>query len=500
MADGSTFDINEMLRKAKLAYDLQQQQDQPQVAGSPLATQGQYQPPQQSQSQYTPQMMTPPQMPSIPSTVPFESAATAYQNIGQAPRAQDFPRNKLLTALVAPLEFKNLLRNPRQTMENIDLLTRKGYGSAQQKYEQDAAQAKQNFGIQKEVLDQRLKVLTDDLRASRETADTHMAIGKYNQWVQNLPAEQQYEAAKLAEMQARVKEAGAPVLSRSPEMVVYKKPDGTVVTTEGFIQAYKDPNKMPEFILPGEDKPIPNKDIIRFSKPVSASSNPVIRQIEAERQMVRDKEGREPTPAEDEQFVKNARLLAQNAISDREQVQNAVKTVGTRINKDYVSPTDKRLVDLRAVSTTLRSAMGKGPDEKKNAVAAVASILEEVKSIVGSGRVAVSEYPLIKDAPGKPPSVAAYIKNLLGLGSPIPDATLNDLANLVDTQLKDVQALNDIALRWSYKNLDAKTEADAVAAGKSFDEELKTFQNPQPQETEEERLSKELIRRGQIPK
>lgn len=487
MANGDDqIDIADAIRKRNLLI-----QDLPTIAG---ANQQQPTIPQNMPTvddipdQYKPQFMKPTPTPQMPPTTKFDTAATNLENLGAPPTATAkdpatgkdlYPRNKLAAIALAPFEFKTLVRDPLKARTNMDLITRKGLAQAELDYAQRKGQAQEGFKIQSDVLNQRLKIFTDQLNASKSDAEKQMAIGKYNQWVANLPQEQQYEALRLAELQANVNAAKAPEMARTPDSITYKKPDGTTSTTDGFIRTYKDPNKMPEAIVPGEKEPIPFKDVVRVTKSSTASSNPVMQQINSERQAIIDKQGY-ITPEQDDEIIKNARLLIQKGMQDRQELVRAQTTVGKHLNEDFIKPLDKKLLDLQTAKTSLQTAMGTNdPQQVKNAVAAVLSILDALRSTVGSGRVAVSEFPIITGAPGKPQSAVAYFRNLLGQGSPVPNTALNQLMGFINAQLSDVRTIKSMAANWSYKNLDAKTPKDAEDAGKGFDAALKAFQNPE---------------------
>lgn len=519
MANGTdTPDIPELLRRRNIlaGMDLgqQDQQDQTTTTGIPwsqIPGSTTYQPPvdfsrvagsqtYQPQDQPTQPTSLPPMDPRFapkpidlstaqttpPSSTGFEAAATNLQNVGQAPQRWNYPRNKLLTALVAPLMLKQFIRNPQQASEALDFMTRKGYGRAEQEYAQKLGQAEQDYKIQNEVLNERLKIFGENMRVG----ETQMALGRYNEWVHQLPLEQQERALKVAADQAEAIKRNAPTYSKTLEAIRIRNADGTTSVREGYLKTFPD-GRTPEYVIPGMKSTVRMQDAIAVSKPASSSTNPLIQQIEDKRQEIRDRLGREPSPEEDDNIIGSVRLLAQKGISERQSLQRAQTLIGKRLQDDFIKPLDKKALDLRSVKMTLRSALGEtDPEKRKNAVAAALAPLEEVRSVVGSGRVSVSEYPLIKDAPGKPQSFVAHIKNLVGAGAPVPQATLNDLDKFVDTMATDTESIRDIASRWSYKNLDATTEAEAKAAGEGFDRELKAFQNPPKPLTVQQQLDK----------
>lgn len=435
---------------------------------------------------YAPKYLDPSSLPQLPPSQRFEQAATALENVGQAPRPQDFKRNKLLTALVAPLMLKQYIRNPQAATEAMDFMTRKGYGRAEQEYAQRFGQAQQTYKIETDVLGKRLDIFTKGIQAG----DAQMAMGKYNQWVHTLPLEEQERVLKIAADQAEAVKRNAPTYSKTLEAIRIRKPDGSTEVREGYLKTFPD-GRTPEYVIPGIEGTIKMKDAVAVSKPASTSSNPLIQQIEDKRQEIRDRFGREPTPEEDDKLIGNVRLLAQQGMQARQATMDAKKTIGGHINKDFITPMNKKLVELQNVKTTLAEARGTNDPEKiKNAVAASLAPLEEVRAIVGSGRVAVSEYPLIASAPGKPQSFVGYIRNLLGQGSPIPNAVLDDLDKFVTAQLNDTTALREIANKWGYSVLDANTEEEAKIAGQGFDKELKEFQNPSKPLTNQQKLDK----------
>lgn len=250
-----TTDIAEQLRKRQLLQDMATQQQQPSSTPIPQSMKppGQYDPAQGMQdaakliSQYKPADMT-----------DYTKAAKEYGAPLEIPRAGAidpntnkpmYPRNKLLTALVAPLMFKQILRNPKAGIEGLNVLTRKGYEAAEEKYTQDTENRQRNFKVQSDLLNQTNKTLLDNLAGAKDSMEANKYLAEYQQKIKEWPLDLQKKVQDLAIGQQTLEKAKTPIVQDKPV---------TVITKDGEVTAQMRHNQDGtfDFIRPGEKDPI----------------------------------------------------------------------------------------------------------------------------------------------------------------------------------------------------------------------------------------------------
>lgn len=250
-----TTDIAEQLRKRQLLQDMAAQKQQPQSTPVPDTMQPQrgYDPTQAIES--TAQQMgqfKPPDM------TDYNKAAREYAAPIQAPRAgaidpstgkSQFPRNKLLTALVAPLMFKQILRNPKAGLEGLNVLTRKGYGAAEEKYAQDTEQLERNFKVQSSVLNENNKAFLDKLAGAKDSIEANKFLAEYKQKMKEWPLDLQLKAQDLADKQQAAKRADMPLVQNETFHVHTKGGDVTAQMRHNKDGTF-------DFIRPGEKDPV----------------------------------------------------------------------------------------------------------------------------------------------------------------------------------------------------------------------------------------------------
>lgn len=255
MSDSATgIDFLDQIRRQQL---LQQLQNPDQVGPTIQAAQGQVSPPPslpqtlpqdqpQDQSQNLPQVPSfdPQQLtniqqnlpfgqPQIPPTTPVEQAGTRYAQVaGQNIRPQDYPRSKLLTALVAPFMVKQFLRNPMQASENLNVLTRRGYGTAELEHARELEQVKADYAAKREVFKDQMSSATEGIKGNNEWVNLQMK--KIEAGVK-LPLEVYNEAAKLRETEARTRQILAGQLKTDePNDLTVTDEKGNVVHVTAF--------------------------------------------------------------------------------------------------------------------------------------------------------------------------------------------------------------------------------------------------------------------------
>lgn len=474
------------------ARDYQPPTDMTQVAGS--AT---YKPPEQPQPQqlYDPKVFQENQarMAELQKRMGnldiagLEKSGQELSATPPFPTGQGMHRNKFLGAVMAPFMAMQYLSDPRAAMRNYNLATKPGLAGQQEAWQQDFDRRKRDFEVRSNVMSKSAQILNEEMNGARTAIEAQAASGRFLREAQNWPLQDQILAARLAEQQALTNKAKAPQYSKQLDTIQLKNPDGSPgKVVQAYLVTHPD-GKKAEFAVPGLPDFVPLSDVIGASKTVKPSNSFQTMQYENEVELYKkNHNGQDPDPEARAKIFDKIRLEAQTAIGEREKLTRAVKSVGDRINKGFLDPINKHMLEIQSIKTTIAEARAdpNNPTKTYNAIAQAVAPLEAVRSIVGSGRVAVSEYPLIKDAPGKPQSFVAKIKNWLGKGSPVPLAALDDLDKFADAMLADLWAMRQMGSEGSYGVLGAKTEEEAVAAGKKFDEDLKAYQNPGTPRTE----------------
>jgi hypothetical protein len=301
-------------------------------------------------------------------------------------------------AVTAPLMAKGFLANPRKTMENLDYLTRRGYGAAEQQYEQNLIQRERDFDIQSRVMNQNNKVFADSLSTARSRIEAEQAINNLNNSISSYPMQSQLLAAQIAEATQRAIREKSPVPQPTALSIVhYRDADGKLQSTNGYPSISPDGSvdwKGPEgdtiHNVIGIDR-LPPESIQPFAM---AYQNRIA-------QFAKDHPGETPNPADQAKIIqqamqdsKDVTLEAQEKrLNQQEQFMRL-----TQAQNDQIAPIRSRQGPLNTQIAAIREALNTLKLAGNNTIADNMSVISGLKSaLAGSGsRMANVELKYLK--------------------------------------------------------------------------------------------------------
>ena len=445
----------------------------------------------------------------------FRPRPTGYETDPNTGKSM-YPRNKLLTAFVAPLMLKEFIMDPKGTKEKLDFVTKKGLGEAEAKWDTQEAQAKRSFETTSAVTNQIMKTLSERLTADNTRVGIQKALFDVNKQIAGLPLEYQEQAARIAASQAAAVKDKAPHWDLSNLQTAYAKgADGKYYPTTVVPKTYPD-GRDPEWYELGKEN-TPLKDFIpggkvdlatmdekqrltldRINQYVAKNGKyPIGDDMTTITQGV-DKDTRKIVEEEQEQASIRAEGRAEardvRAEGRAEQSQDRRDLIRYRLAYD----TDARREDdrinqqiskLGSLNKTLNQAQF-----DKNDVAKVLAIGETATALTSPGttlsRYQAHEVGDIRSAPGRMQAAGAALKSWLAGGPPIPPQTLSDIRRLAKAQLDEEEEKQRIR-NWAKKEVmkvpkgpGAAQEIQEIQTQR--DEKLHELFDPAPQETPEQ--------------
>lgn len=405
-------------------------------------------------------------IPSVGPDSPMGRSAAALQSLGRRPTGYDvdpatgkplYPVNKLEKVLLSPFMFKQMIHDPLGTREKMDVLTRKGYGAAEQQWYDTYEQRKRDFDLNTIATNQIMKSLTERLQADNSMAGISRTLWDVNKDIANMPLQSQSIATSMVAQQANTVREGAPKYNLENVMTAFTKeigPDGKPVYHETIAYPKTFPDgRPPEWYEPGRNTPL--KDPIITGKAESANIGGLNQLIlDGERQFF-VKNGRMPEGEEKTAIVQKAEK-DYNQPSEERQIRLAqehadIKALQDEKNKYTVDMrkvkqmTDTQLVNLEGLQKTVDTALD---PHNPNAVGAMMGVVEFATTLSSPGqrmtRYQSKEIGDIVKAPGRLQAIGAAIKNWTDNGAPIPAQVLQDIRRLAAVQTHDFKVRRDI--------------------------------------------------------
>lgn len=475
------FDLQEELRKKQLAMQLQNAPTSSPIQSSTIAPEGgssrapwatQYKPDALNLQPDISNLEDLSKQARTQDLAPYKAAAAAYGAPLQIPRAGDYPRNKVLTALLAPLMFKQILRNPQAGIEGLNVLTRKGYSAAEQKYTQDITDRQRNYQVQTALVNQNNKILMDQLTASKNAISAKVAVNDANMRAQKFDPEMKLLWMNVAKAQREAELQNAPNIDFRNPMAVRHIVNGKEVTDNAYIQAFPG-GKHFEYMLPNGQL-IEQSTVSGVSPIDSASLASDMRHrlfSDAIEQYKITHEGHSPV-GED---LKKLATSVEDTLAepqDRRMVAVANRENFNRIAKDFDQkanaigkPIDLELGSIRSLNTALSKS-------DANGVAANMSVIEAVTAMAGGmrpiSRYNKAEVDRILQASGGIEGIRTTIDHWLasgGLASGVPQETLKQIKELADIMKKELmfQQKTIDKYRTEINKAGIKTDAASVA-------------------------------------
>lgn len=415
-----------------------------------------------------------------------------------------YPRNKFLTGLGAVMDFKQIMRDPQKGLENLNILGRRGYGAAEQAYERTLAENERNYKAQSAAINQGYNILKDQASLANMGVNSQIGLGQYDAQMQLLPLQQRELALRVnaAQMEADEKNAPHPDYSKMWSVT----PEGSKEPVNAYLRGL--PGGKHDFIEVGSNKVIDKASSV---SQVNTANMSIPEQLwDMWKNEFRKQVGHDPSEEDgliawkDIQEVQATAGLEKQAAAYQHAMEMGQKRIEEAKTRDArqkvagdfdvgIKATTKRIQDLTQVKRDVDAALN---SKDRSKLAAALAPLEEVRKEIGTARLNMGEYKLIKNAEGMIPAIMAAFDNWIGTGAPIPESLLRDLDKLTSLSLDDEQKVLNLQNKYRGMNAKANTIDDSNAAWDNYSGELIKIQRGQDMPPTPEEKQKKL---QQIP-